>query len=223
MTLSELAEVAAPKSSRSTSATDRPRWVASQAIAAPVTPPPTTTTSNSRPASAVRFLFTEALQPYRIPYLARRANPAARKQNPRRGRGQKVYHDGAGDSPAGAEGLDPREGVGDERRDGEGLEHAPEQHDRRLGATHGAQRRNRHPQVEQSPGRPREHRMPAFGSAPEARKDPVRHAHDELQRPAVQQQLGVQEAELNHPGSIGMLASGEKDRTQRYPDTEVHQ
>src|SRR5690349_23390868 len=72
MTLSELAEVAAPKSSRSTSATDRPRWVASQAIAAPVTPPPTTTTSNSRAASAVRFLFTEALRPYRIPYLVPR-------------------------------------------------------------------------------------------------------------------------------------------------------
>src|SRR5690349_15667391 len=223
MTLSELAEVAAPKSSRSTSATERPRWVASQAIAAPVTPPPTTTTSNSRAASAVRFLFTEALRPYRIPCLICRANPAAAEQNPRRGRGQKVYHDGAGDSPGGSEGLDPRQRMGDEGRDSERLEHAPEQYERPLGAGRGAQRRSKHSDIEQPPGGPGEHRISAFGTGAEARKDPVRHAHDELQGPTVQQQLGMQRAELGHPRSIGQLATREEHRAQGDADAEIRQ
>src|SRR5688500_15754550 len=49
-----LAEVAAPKSSRSTSATRRPRSAASHAMQAPWMPPPMTSRSWSSPSSRLR-------------------------------------------------------------------------------------------------------------------------------------------------------------------------
>jgi hypothetical protein len=113
--------------------------------------------------------------------------------------------------------------VDDEGRDGERLEHAPEQYERPLGAGRGAQRRSKHSDIEQPPGGPGEHRISAFGTGAEARKDPVRHAHDELQRPTVQQQLGMQRAELGHPRSIGQLATREEHRAQGDADAEVRQ
>src|SRR4051812_41901435 len=54
-TRDEPADVAQPKSRRSTSATERPRSAASWAIAAPVMPPPTTTISKRPLRSRFRF------------------------------------------------------------------------------------------------------------------------------------------------------------------------
>src|SRR5215471_12082055 len=65
MTLNEFADDPLQKSARSTSATDKPLSVASQAAHAPKTPPPTTTRSNDRSASARKSRFIGSHQPLR--------------------------------------------------------------------------------------------------------------------------------------------------------------